>query len=108
MARAIGINHVALEVSELEPAVDFYRSLFGFPLRGRAPGMAFLDMGDQFLAIPEQPAAKGMLRYATASPALCRAASISSRTASSSPRRSSSTGSGSPLTIDSKKRLRSW
>jgi catechol 2,3-dioxygenase-like lactoylglutathione lyase family enzyme len=53
MARAIGINHVALEVGDLEEAVDFYRSVFDFPLRGRAPGMAFLDMGDQFLALSE-------------------------------------------------------
>ena len=53
MARAIGINHVALEVGDLEEAVDFYRSVFGFPMRGRAPGMAFLDMGDQFLALSE-------------------------------------------------------
>ena len=53
MARAIGINHVALEVGDLEEAVDFYRSVFGFLMRGRAPGMAFLDMGDQFLALAE-------------------------------------------------------
>ena len=53
MARAIGINHVALEVGDLEEAVDFYRSVFDFPMRGRAPGMAFLDMGDQFLALAE-------------------------------------------------------
>ncbi len=53
MARAIGINHVALEVGDLEQAVDFYRSVFDFPLRGRAPGAAFLDMGDQFLALSE-------------------------------------------------------
>ena len=51
MARAIGINHVALEVGDLEEAVPFYRSVFGLPMRGRAPGMAFLDMGDQFLAL---------------------------------------------------------
>ena len=54
MARAIGINHVALEVGDLEEAVDFYRSVFDFPIRGRAPGMAFLDMGDQFLALSER------------------------------------------------------
>ena len=56
MARAIGINHVALEVGDLEEAVDFYRSVFDFPMRGRAPGMAFLDMGDQFLALSQQRA----------------------------------------------------
>jgi lactoylglutathione lyase len=52
-ARLIGINHVALEVGDLEAALDLYGRLFSFELRGRAPGMAFLDMGDQFLAISE-------------------------------------------------------
>jgi lactoylglutathione lyase len=51
--RAIGINHVALEVGDVEAAVEFYRGIFGFPLRGRVPGAAFLDMGDQFLALSE-------------------------------------------------------
>ncbi|MFN2628573.1 MAG: VOC family protein [Gaiellaceae bacterium] len=53
MPRAIGINHVALEVGDLEAAVELYRTAFDFPMRGRAPGMAFLDMGDQFLALSE-------------------------------------------------------
>ncbi len=52
----MGINHVALEVDDLEGAVTFYRAVFDFPMRGRAPGMAFLDMGDQFLALGEHPA----------------------------------------------------
>ena len=51
VARALGINHVALEVDDLERAVAFYREAFGLELRGRVPGMAFLDMGDQFLAL---------------------------------------------------------
>jgi lactoylglutathione lyase len=53
MARAVGINHVALEVGDLEAAVDFYRSIFGFPEPEREPGIAFLDMGDQFVALNE-------------------------------------------------------
>jgi lactoylglutathione lyase len=52
-ARLVGINHVALEVGDLEEALRFYGRLFSFPLRGRVPGMAFLDMGDQFLALQE-------------------------------------------------------
>ena len=52
-ARLVGINHVALEVGDLEAALELYGRLFSFELRGRAPGMAFLDMGDQFLAIAE-------------------------------------------------------
>jgi lactoylglutathione lyase len=51
--RLVGINHVALEVGDVEEALAFYGSLFDFQLRGRLPGMAFLDMGDQFLAISE-------------------------------------------------------
>jgi len=49
----VGINHVALEVGDLEEALAFYGRIFEFELRGRVPGMAFLDMGDQFIAIAE-------------------------------------------------------
>ena len=52
-ARLVGINHVALEVGDLDAALDLYGRLFGFELRGRVAGMAFLDMGDQFLALAE-------------------------------------------------------
>jgi lactoylglutathione lyase len=52
-ARLVGINHVALEVGDVEAALELYGRLFSFELRGRAPGMAFVDMGDQFLAIAE-------------------------------------------------------
>jgi len=52
-ARLIGINHVALEVGDVEEALDFYGRLFAFELRGRVPGMVFVDMGDQFLALSE-------------------------------------------------------
>ncbi|MBA2566974.1 MAG: VOC family protein [Thermoleophilaceae bacterium] len=52
-ARLVGINHVAVEVEDLNRALDFYERVFDFELRGRVPGMAFLDMGDQFLAVSE-------------------------------------------------------
>jgi len=52
-ARLAGINHVALEVGDLDQALALYGRLFGFELRGRIPGMAFIDMGDQFLALIE-------------------------------------------------------
>jgi catechol 2,3-dioxygenase-like lactoylglutathione lyase family enzyme len=52
-ARLVGINHVALEVGDLEEALSFYGSLFGIELRGRVPGMAFIDAGDQFIALSE-------------------------------------------------------
>src|SRR3954447_23801626 len=53
LARLVGLNHVALEVGDLDAALALYGRLFSFELRGRAPGMAFLDMGDQFLAVSE-------------------------------------------------------
>jgi lactoylglutathione lyase len=52
-ARLVGINHVVLEVDDVEAALDFYGRLFDFELRGRARRMAFLDMGDQFLVLAE-------------------------------------------------------
>jgi catechol 2,3-dioxygenase-like lactoylglutathione lyase family enzyme len=52
MARLVGINHVALEVGDVEEALDWYGRFFEFELRGRHGGrMAFIDMGDQFIAI---------------------------------------------------------
>jgi lactoylglutathione lyase len=51
--RLVGINHIALEVGDVDAALEFYGRLFEFELRGRGPGMAFLDMGDQFLALSE-------------------------------------------------------
>ena len=51
--RLLGMNHIALEVGDLDEALEFYGSLFDFELRGRIPGMAFIDMGDQFLALSE-------------------------------------------------------
>ena len=53
MARLVGINHVVLEVDDLEEALDFYGRLFELELRGRVPRMAFVDMGDQFLVLAE-------------------------------------------------------
>ena len=48
-ARAIGINHIALEVDDIDAALEFYGQLFEFELRGRSDSMAFIDLGDQFL-----------------------------------------------------------
>jgi catechol-2,3-dioxygenase len=52
-ARLVGINHVALEVGDLEAALAFYGQLFEFELRGRGRRMAFIDIGDQFIALAE-------------------------------------------------------
>jgi catechol 2,3-dioxygenase-like lactoylglutathione lyase family enzyme len=52
-ANFLGFNHVALEVGDIEEALDFYGKLFELKLRGRGPGRAFIDAGDQFLALSE-------------------------------------------------------
>ena len=52
MTRLVGINHVALDVGNLEEALAWYGRIFEFQLRGRAGNrMAFIDMGDQFIAL---------------------------------------------------------
>ena len=53
MPRLVGINHVALEVESVEDALEFYGRIFELELRGRSPRMAFVDMGDQFIALAE-------------------------------------------------------
>jgi predicted enzyme related to lactoylglutathione lyase len=50
-ARAVGFNHVALEVGDIEEALAFYARIFEFELRGKSEDMAFIDLGDQFLAL---------------------------------------------------------
>ena len=50
-ARAIGFNHVALEVGDIDEALAFYGRLFDFKLRSRDATSAFIDLGDQFIAL---------------------------------------------------------
>jgi lactoylglutathione lyase len=50
-ARAIGFNHVALEVGDIEQALAFYGRLFDFKLRSKDESSAFIDLGDQFIAL---------------------------------------------------------
>jgi lactoylglutathione lyase len=51
MTRLVGINHVALEVGDIEDALRWYGRFFDLELRGRTGRMAFIDMGDQFIAL---------------------------------------------------------
>jgi catechol-2,3-dioxygenase len=51
--RLVGLNHVALEVGNVEEALEFYGQNFEFELRGRSGRMAFIDMGDQFVALAQ-------------------------------------------------------
>ncbi len=57
-ARLIGINHVALPVGSVDDALEFYGRFFEVELRGRVPGMAFVDMGDQFVALAREEGGK--------------------------------------------------
>src|SRR5687767_1205953 len=49
--RMVGFNHVALEVGDIEAALSFYGRLFDFELRSKSDSMAFIDLGDQFIAL---------------------------------------------------------
>ena len=94
-ARLVGINHVVLEVDDVDDALDFYGRIFDFELRGRAGHMAFLDMGDQFLVLAASASASWPSRQAPsctagagstlATPGATTCRSSSTRT-SSSPR----------------------
>ena len=53
MPRLVGINHVALDVGSVDDALEFYGRIFDLELRGRAGRMAFIDIGDQFIALSE-------------------------------------------------------
>src|SRR5947207_12323338 len=58
-ARVVGFNHVALEVGDIEAALAFYGRLFDFELRSKSATAAFIDLGDQFIALQKgrmQPA----------------------------------------------------
>ena len=51
--RLVGINHVAIEVGDIDAALAFYRQIFDYTLRARRPGNAFIELGDQFINMME-------------------------------------------------------
>jgi predicted enzyme related to lactoylglutathione lyase len=53
--RLVGINHIALEVGDIDQALAFYGKIFDFTLRGKRPGNAFIELGDQFINLMETP-----------------------------------------------------
>ncbi len=57
--RAIGINHVAFEVRDLDEALEWWGRWFAFELRGRRATMAWLDLGDQFVALSQSAGTAG-------------------------------------------------
>jgi predicted enzyme related to lactoylglutathione lyase len=59
-AKVVGINHVALEVGDIDAALDFYGRIFDFALRGRSDSMAFIDLGDQFINLTRAPPREGV------------------------------------------------
>jgi lactoylglutathione lyase len=60
----VGINHVALEVDDLERALAFWRAVFGeIEVDESEPGMAFIDLGDQFVALAEREASEAEAHF---------------------------------------------
>ncbi|HEX3689417.1 MAG TPA: VOC family protein [Solirubrobacteraceae bacterium] len=57
--RAIGINHVAFEVRDLDEALEWWGRWFAFELRGRRATMAWIDLGDQFVALSQVGGGEG-------------------------------------------------
>jgi catechol-2,3-dioxygenase len=53
--RLVGINHVALEVGDIDAALEFYGKIFDFTLRAKRPGNAFIELGDQFINLMQAP-----------------------------------------------------
>jgi catechol-2,3-dioxygenase len=53
--RLVGINHVALEVGDIDQALEFYGKIFDFTLRAKRPGNAFIELGDQFINLMQTP-----------------------------------------------------
>ena len=62
--RVVGINHIALEVGDIEEALAFYGRIFKFELRGKSDAMAFIDLGDQFIAL-QKGRIRAQMRAAT-------------------------------------------
>jgi lactoylglutathione lyase len=53
--RLVGINHIALEVGDIDAALEFYGKIFDFTLRAKRPGNAFIELGDQFINLMQAP-----------------------------------------------------
>ena len=53
--KLVGMNHIALEVGDIEEALTFYGRIFDFKLRSKGPRQAFIDMGDQFINLARVP-----------------------------------------------------
>jgi lactoylglutathione lyase len=54
--RLVGINHIALEVGDIDQALAFYGKIFDFTLRAKRPGNAFIELGDQFINLMQSSA----------------------------------------------------
>ena len=62
--RLVGVNHVALEVDDLERALAFWRAVFGdVEVDESEAGMAFIDLGDQFVALAERHASEAEAHF---------------------------------------------
>ena len=54
--KLVGINHIALEVGDIDQALAFYGKIFDFTLRAKRPGNAFIELGDQFINLMQSSA----------------------------------------------------
>lgn len=48
-AKAVGINHVALEVDDIDAALEFYGAFLDFEVESKSDTAAFIYFGDQFI-----------------------------------------------------------
>ena len=84
--RLVGINHVAIEVGDIDEALEWYGRIFDFALRGKGERNAFIDMGDQFINLTLVPGSAPVAIRAS-SAAISVSSSMSARGSSNSPRR---------------------
>ena len=61
--RVYGCNHIAIEVDDVDKAVEFYQDVFNLKKLDEGEGDAFFKLGEhQFLAMFEAPKNKGAAR----------------------------------------------
>ena len=85
--RLVGINHVAIEVGDIDEALEWYGRIFDFALRGKGERNAFIDMGDQFINLTLVADRKPPVAIRASSAAISVSSSMTARGSSNSPRR---------------------
>ena len=85
--RLVGINHVAIEVGDIDEALEWYGRIFDFALRGKGERNAFIDMGDQFINLTLVADRSAPVAIRPSSAAISVSSSMTARGSSNSPRR---------------------